>query len=116
MDRDIQETQQSMAAIQHHLRSALLADTTADLVAESNSAMALTDQVLQSLKAAADAHNYRGSLVKAAIAALNQAWVNAEKLALGTNLGEMRGTVADFKASIDHADAYLQASSGQEDG
>lgn len=119
----VQESRQAMQDLMRDLREALLASNTREVANAATKGMADADRALRILKSGLEDDRSPGvgqrsadrGLVEAAVAALNRAWTDTEKVELGRDVDEMRGVVYDIKTQADYADAYLAAAVGWED-
>lgn len=107
-----------MEALQGHLRAALLANNTRDAARHAEAvqaASAVAHRQLEDALAQAggplDGEGRKGhsNLLRAAVRAMNDAIERGERVALGSNIDEMRSRLIDVKTEIDYADAYLRA-------
>ncbi|HEX6508670.1 MAG TPA: hypothetical protein VF221_13660 [Chloroflexota bacterium] len=125
MYREIQEIQPVMETVQSHLREALLAGNTRDMIERSDQAQAAAavakeqmDRLLGSGQAAVPSTFIEPKtevrFLDASNRALSMALEEAEKVALGTDVDGMRARVIGFKTRTDFADAYLRATLGTE--
>jgi hypothetical protein len=111
--REIQAVQEIMQTLQEHLRSALLANSTRDAVGHASAAQQASVDIAARLENQTSGHDESGNrLLEAAQLALNHAIENGERVALASNIDEMRARVIDLKTQVDYADAYLRAWSG----
>jgi hypothetical protein len=110
VDRQIEAIAPTVESLHEHLRAALLANTTRDAVGHAGAAQEAALVILRSLEKAGEGESRdRGRLLDNARLAMNTAIENSERIALATNIDEMRGRLLDVKTQIDYADAYLRA-------
>jgi hypothetical protein len=122
--RQLHEVRDRMQDLQRHLRSAILADTTEEMTRYGGDAQSLADGLLGSLRdilsqgppgsGARGEKQVEWRSVDAAANSLNLAWGSAERIALGTNVSEMRAYLVDMKTHTDFAEAYVHAALGME--
>jgi hypothetical protein len=120
--RDLQDTQLTMEALHAHLRAALLANNTRDAIGHAGAAQEAAAVVLRKLEQALRSSDNRGSalrdanpdMLRAAHSSMSIAVEAGERVALGTNIDQMRDRLIDFKTQVDYADAYLRVSLGAE--
>ena len=123
MNHHIQETQQTMEALHDHLRAALLSQNTRDAIGHSGAVQEASAVVLRQLDQAlshardrdAGPSGIHRTVVQAAQRAMSQAIENGERVAIGSNIDEMRDRLIDVKTQIDYADAYLRIATGRGD-
>lgn len=107
------------------LRDALVADNTRDITQHVTEAQAVIDEMIRALKAIVNTGRSLDEIenaaprvdlrfLNAALASLNLAWNDVERVAVGSSAGEMRGLAADVKTCADAAIAYLRAALGAE--
>jgi hypothetical protein len=119
-DRRIERVWQRMEDLQGQLRSAILAETTQEMESPAGVAHAesidLEDQ-LESLPEELRNHdNGRSVSLQTALVCVEHAIVSAQKIALATNVTEMRAYLLEFATHVNFADAYLQAALGTRKG
>jgi hypothetical protein len=119
--RKVQDFQRMMNDLQKLLRSAILATNTRDMVQYSDDAQALAVNLKSGLAQMVDDEddedgesNINPTLVRAAYDSTESALLDAQKVALGTTVDEMRDRLLAFKTWADWADAYLRAALGFE--
>jgi hypothetical protein len=118
--RDIQETQQTMEALHEHLRAALLANNTRDAIGHAGAVQEASAVVLRHIERALGSdeggdgggRDVDSNLVRAAQTAMSRAVDNGQRVALGTNIDQMRDRLIDVKTEVDYADAYLRVALG----
>jgi hypothetical protein len=122
--RRLREIQLMVGALQKHLRAALLANNTRDAIGHSgavheSSAAVLRqiEEALHALESASESDDRQvdANIIRAAERAMSLAVEDCERVALGTNVDEMRDRLINVKTQIDHADAYLRVSLGFEE-
>lgn len=116
MYREVQQIRDDIQTVQKAVRAGLLADTTRDISSYTSEAMALIDGLIQRLGGMSvdGAEDVEPALVRAAGRALNQAWVQSERVGVGSTVPAMREALVDCKTFIDYAEAYTAASLGVE--
>lgn len=123
MDRELRETQRAMEALQGHMRAALLANNTRDASRHAEAVQAASAVAHRQLEGAlaggggpSDGEGRSGysDFLRAAVRAMSDAIERSERVALGSNIDEMRSRLIDVKTEIDYADAYLRAALGGE--
>jgi len=117
MYREVQHIRDNVAGVQREVNAGILAESTRDITAHTSQAMALIDGLIQSLNNLNRSGNNEGvepQLVDATGRALNRAWVQAERVAIGSSVAEMRQALVDCKTFVDYAEAFVSASLGVE--
>lgn len=122
MYRRIQDTQNTMEALHEHMRAALLSQNTRDAIGHAGAVQEASAMVLHQLEnsqkegstGAFGGRDIDPAIVRSAIRAMNLAIENSERVALGSNIDEMRDRLIDVKTQIDYADAYLRVAIGHE--
>jgi hypothetical protein len=110
VQREIQSAQETMQSLQEHLRAALLANSTRDAIGHSSAAQQAAVEIAARLEEATSGQDESPEpLLEAAQLALNHAIENGERVAIATNIDEMRARVIDLKTQADYADAYIRA-------
>lgn len=123
MYREIREVQSTVDALLTHVRDALLATSTRDMVEHNGRAQVSAVSAKEELDKLLGGQGnddetpfgeprVESRFVHAANRALSVAISEAEKIALGVDLESMRARVIDFKTRADYADAYLRAAVG----
>jgi hypothetical protein len=116
--RTLQGIRDRMVPLQQELNAACLAESTEAIGRHATTAMAIVDEVLETLRRGGTADDggdrVDRNLLQAAQRALAQAWESAEKVSLGTSAQEMRARALDFKTLADFANAYVSAALGTE--
>jgi len=118
MYREVRDAARRLDEADQYLRAALLGGDTRLIGSEATRAQAVIVEVLDRLNSSvqdSQEHDVNPQFAQAAIAELNLAWVNAEKVGLGTSPEDMKGIVLDIKTNVDFARAYLRASLGDEE-
>jgi uncharacterized membrane protein YccC len=122
--RRVREIQLTVDALQKHIRQALLATNTREAVTHLGAVQQACATVLRQLENAlhergpdADSkdRDVHPGIIQAASRSMNLAVENCERVALGTNIDEMRDRLVDVKTQIDYVDAYLRISLGTEE-
>jgi hypothetical protein len=122
--RKVREIQLTVGTLQKHVRVALLATNTRDAIQHLGAVQQTSAAVLRQLEDAlrergSDAEsrdrNVQAGVVQAAGRSMSLAVENCQRVALGTNIDEMRERLVDVKTQIDYADAYLRVSLGTEE-
>ena len=125
MYREIRAVQSTVEELQSHIRDALLATTTREMIEHSGrahvSATAAKEELDRLLAPLyRDEHPSFGDphvdrrYVDAANRKLSVVITEAEKVALGVDVESMRTRLIDFKTCADYADAYLRVAVGME--
>src|SRR5947209_8007143 len=124
MDREIRAVQSTVEELQVHIRDALLATTTREMVEHAGRAHVSAAAAKEELDRLLDPL-YRDdtsfgepkvdrTYVGAANRRLSVVITEAEKIALGVDTESMRARLVDFKSCADYADAYLRVAAGME--
>lgn len=121
MYREVQRARDDIAGVQERLQAAILAEDTRAMTQYGTQAQAAADGLLRALE---DAENNQSAIenvgegrvergfVEAAAARLGKAVVDSQRIAMGTNVSEIREALIGIKTHIDYADAYLHAALG----
>jgi hypothetical protein len=123
MYREVRRVQSIVEELQTHIRDALLATTTRDMVERSGSAQvsaaAAQEELERLLKGqeGGDLNSFGeprvdSHFVDLANRSLSIAIVEAERVGLGVDVDSMRAQLIPFKTRSDFADAYLRAAIG----
>lgn len=123
MYREIREVQSMVDVLLTHVRDALLATSTRDMVEHNGrahtSAVSAKEQIDRILSREGDdggtsfgEPRVESRFVEAANRQLSAAISEAEKIELGVDLESMRERVIDFKTRADYAGAYLRVAVG----
>jgi hypothetical protein len=123
MYREVRRVQSIVEELQTHIRDALLATTTRDMVERSGSAQvsaaAAQEELERLLKGqeGGDLNSFGeprvdSHFVDLANRSLSIAIVEAERVGLGVDVDSMRAQLIPFKTRSDFADAYLRAAVG----
>lgn len=118
MYRELQEIQRRIPAMEEKIRDAILAGTTRDMLAFSGEAHALAEDLKfdldHLLNSGGSGEGEERRFAQAALDSLDSAILNAQKVALGTDVDEVRARLIDFKTRADYTNAYLHAALGYE--
>ena len=121
MYREIQRVRDDMERVQAPLRSAILAEDTREMTRYAGDAQSAANQLLRAIEEAGKSEDpvesltearVERSFVDAAAGALSKAVVDGERVAVGTNVTEMRDRLLGFKTHVDFAHAYVLAALG----
>ena len=118
MYRQLQEVMRRLPDMQEKIRASLLSDNIREMTTLADEAHAIAEDVKFDLDHLLN--NSDGSeegerrFAQAALDSLQSAILNAQKVALATNVNETRARVLEFKTRADYADAYLHAALGFE--
>jgi hypothetical protein len=120
--RTIEGMDRPMARALESIRTAILADTTADMTQAANDAMAIVNQMIHDLEdgsrmasTAQGGGGVEGAFVEATLASLNNAWNRLEAVGLEGDVAGLRARLVDAKTETDYAAAYLRASLGTQE-
>ena len=125
MYREIRAVQSTVEGLQSHIRDALLATSTREMIEHAGRAHVSAaaakeelDRLLGSGYSEDDSTfgepRVDRRFVDAANHALSVVITEAEKVALGVDVESMRARLIDFKTRADYADAYLRVAVGME--